>query len=190
MRTSSVLALVAWAVVIPGALRAGDLTFALDGYAEYDDNAFRSSSDEKQDVLFRLRPWARLYDDRGQDLSYSLTYAVPVEFAVDNSELNDVDQDLLGNFNYPVNDRLTVFGSNGFRYLRSELRTKIEGTGSVDDGLLINEERDRVTMNDALLGTSYQFTPRLQGSAQPLLRLGIGLPHHPQRHQRRRQSQH
>ncbi len=166
MRTSSVLALVAWAVLVPGALRAGDLTFALSGSAEYDNNAFRSSQDEKQDVLFRLRPWAKLHDDRGQDLRYSLLYAVPVEFAVENSELNDVDQDLLGDFSYHVDDRLQIFGSNSFRYLRSELRTNIEGTGPAGDGLLINEERDRITLNDAILGTSYQFTPRLEGAVQ------------------------
>jgi hypothetical protein len=166
MRTSSVLALVAWTLLLPGALRAGDLTFALDGSAEYDNNVFRSSEDEKQDVVFRLRPWAKLHDDRGQDLRYSLRYAVPVEFAVEHSELDDVDQDLVGDFSYHVNDRLQFFGSDAFRYLRSELRTNVEGTDSAGEGLLINEERERVTLNDAMLGTSYQFTPRLQGTAR------------------------
>jgi hypothetical protein len=166
MRTYSVLALVAWTVLVPGAMRAGDLTFAIDGSTEYDSNAFRSSSDEKDDVLFRIRPSVRLHDDRGQDLRYALQYALPIELAAIHSELNDVDQDLVGDFDYHVNDQLNVFGSNSFRYLRSELRTNFEGTQPAGDGLMINDERERLTMNDAVLGTSYRFTPRLEGTAQ------------------------
>lgn len=166
MRTISVLALVAWAVAIPGALRAADLTFALQGSAEYDSNVFRSSRDEESDVLFRIRPWVQLGESRGQDLSYSLFYAVPAEFAIDHSEVDDVDQQLGGDVRYHVNDRLEVFASDQFRYLRSELQTNFEGTDDVSTTGLINEQRDRVTMNDARVGSSYQFTPRLQGNVE------------------------
>ncbi|HEU4417513.1 MAG TPA: hypothetical protein VFT55_01165 [Planctomycetota bacterium] len=166
MRTSSVLALVAWAVMLPGVMRAGDVTFSFDGSTEYDSNVYRSSSNEKDDMLFRFRPAVRLHDDRGQDLRYSLQYAIPIELAVTYSDLNDVDQDVIGDFNYHATDQLSIYGSNSFRYLRSELQTNFEGTDSPNSGLLINDERERVTMNDAVLGTSYQFTPRLEGTLQ------------------------
>jgi hypothetical protein len=166
MRTISVLALVAWAVGVPGALRAADLTFAISGQTEYDSNVFRSSEDEEDDVLFRLRPWVRVHDDRGQDLTYSLRYMVPVEFAVSNTEVDDVDQHVSGEATYQFNDRFQVYATNTFRYLRSELFTNLEGTGPGGDASLVNQERDRITLNDAALGSSYSFTPRLVGSAR------------------------
>jgi hypothetical protein len=166
MRTISVLALVAWAVAVPGALRAAELTFAVDGAAEYDNNVFRSSRDEDDDFLFRLMPSVRLSDDRSSDLRYSLTYRLPVEFAVEHSELNDVDQWLGATGLYHVNDRLSVFGSNDFRYLRSELLTNLEETRGGFDSLLVNEQRDRILLNSAGAGASYQFTPRLAGQTR------------------------
>ena len=74
MRTISVLALVAWAVVVPGVLRAGELTFAIDGAGEYDTNVFRSSEDEKDDYIFRFTPSAQ----PRRTLSTSSSSASPV----------------------------------------------------------------------------------------------------------------
>lgn len=166
MRTISVLALVAWAVGVPGALRAADLTFALDGSSEYDSNVFRSHGDEKQDVLFRIRPWVQLHEDRGQDFDYSLTYAVPAEFAVDHSEVDDVDQHFSADGTYHVNDRLELFAADTLLYARSELRTNLQGTEGANGQPFINEQRDRTTLNTASIGSRYLFTPRLSGSAQ------------------------
>jgi len=164
MRTILALALVACALGIPGAPRAAELTFALDGAVEYDSNVFRSSTDEKDDFIFRLRPWVELGEQRGQDLNYGIRYALPVEFAVKHSEVDDVDQDLYGTISYHVNDRFQLYASNTFRYIRSELRTNFDGTEAAVDTPFVNDERDRVTINDAVAGARYQFTPRLGSS--------------------------
>ncbi|HEX5065732.1 MAG TPA: hypothetical protein VFY49_06445, partial [Myxococcota bacterium] len=154
------------ALGIPGATRAAELTFAIDGAVEYDSNVFRSHRDEKDDFIFRLRPWVRLAEERGQDLTYGITYALPVEFAVEHTEVDDVDQEFYGNLGYHVNDRFELYASNTLRYIRSELRTNFDGTEGAFDSPLVNDQRDRVTINDALLGATYQFTPRLGGGLQ------------------------
>src|SRR5262245_20834675 len=128
MRTILVLALAAWALGVPGVAKAGDLTFGIDGSTEYDSNVFRTSEKEDDDVIFRIRPFARLHEDRGQDFTYGMMYSLPVEFAVQHSDLNDVDQWLSADGNYHLNDRWSLFGSNDFRYVRSELQTNLEGT--------------------------------------------------------------
>jgi hypothetical protein len=166
MRTISVLALVAWAVAAPSALRAAELTFSIDGNAEYDSNVFRSSRDEDDDYLFRLTPGVRLSEDRASDLRYALNYELPVEFAAQNSELNDVDQRLGADALYHVNDRFSLFAGDDFRYLRSELLTNLEDTRGGFDSLLVNEQRDRILLNTARGGASYQFTPRLAGTTR------------------------
>jgi hypothetical protein len=166
MRTISVLALVAWAVTAPSALRAAELTFSVDGNAEYDSNVFRSSRDEDDDYIFRLTPAVRLSDDRSSDLRYALTYSLPVEFAAQNSDINDVDQRIGGDVLYHVNDRFSVFAGDDFRYLRSELLTNFEETEGGFDSLLVNEERDRILLNSARGGGTYQFTPRLAGTSR------------------------
>jgi hypothetical protein len=65
-----------------------------------------------------------------------------------------------------VNDRFELYASNTFRYIRSELRTNFDGTESAADSPLINEERDRIAVNDVIAGAQYQFTPRLGGGLQ------------------------
>ncbi|HVN37886.1 MAG TPA: hypothetical protein VMW19_06885 [Myxococcota bacterium] len=166
MRTILVLALCACALGVPGALRAAEVTFAIDGATEYDSNVFRSHQDEKDDVVFRLRPWVQLAEPRGQDLSYSLTYALPVEFAVDHTSVDAIDQELLGNVVYHVNDRFQLFANNGFSYIRSELRTNFDQTQGGAESPLVNNERNRVLLNTAVMGASYEFTPRLAATAQ------------------------
>ena len=151
----------------PLAAQATDLTFSLEGQTEYDSNALRVNGKEDDDVLFRIRPQVKLHEDRGQDLRYSLFYAVPFEFAVDNSEeLNDIDHIAGGRATYHVNDRLEFFASDDFRYLRSALRNVTTEDVIAGDGtLLVNQERDRVTLNAADIGARYRFTPRLTGEA-------------------------
>ena len=128
---------------------------------------FRSETDKDDDVLFRLRPGVRIYEDRGDDLNFSAGYEAPVEFSVDNSdELDDVDHIGTGNFQYHVNDRVEIFGSEQYGYLRSTLRQPDVNTQAeaLDPGTLeFNDQRDRVKTNDASLGASYAFSPRTVG---------------------------
>jgi hypothetical protein len=139
---------------------AAELEFSAGGEVEYDDNVFRSEHDKEDDVLFRLRPGVRVYEDRGDDLNFSAGYEAPAEFSVDNpSEINDVDHIGRGRFNYHVNDRIEVFGDDRYGYLRSTVRNRDDLEDS-NDILDINDERDRVTINDASLGGSYKFSER------------------------------
>jgi hypothetical protein len=146
---------------------AADLEFSAGGEAEYDDNVFRSETDKEDDVLFRLRPGVRVYEDHGDDLNFSAGYEAPVEFSIENSsELNDVDHVANGIFRYHANDRFEFFGSEQFGYLRSTLRQPNVNAQAeaLDPGTLeFNDQRDRVKTNDAALGMNYNFSPRTVG---------------------------
>jgi hypothetical protein len=141
-----------------------ELEFSANGEAEYDDNVFRGNQHKEDDVLFRLRPGVRIHEDRGDDLNFSAGYEAPVEFSIHNSsELNDVDHVGHGLFNYHVNDRVEVFGSENYGYLRSTLRQQTGGTdvlGLAGGFTQLNDQRDRVTTNSASLGAAYRFSPR------------------------------
>jgi hypothetical protein len=165
MRIIKTLALAA-PLLAPQAALAADLTVQADGVVEYDSNAFRQGGDEEDDVLFRIRPQVQLHEERGQDLDYSLLYAIPFEFAAQyGNELDDVDHEARANARYHVSHQLQVWGTESFRYLRSALRdVGVDDALAGEGTLLINQERERTTLNDAEIGTSYQFTPRLAGS--------------------------
>ena len=146
---------------------AANLEFSAGGEAEYDDNIFRSDTHKEDDVLFRLRPGVRIYEDHGDDLNFSAGYEAPVEFSVRNSsQFDDVDHIGDGNFAYHANDRFDVFGSEHYGYLRSTLRQPDVNTQAqaLDPGTLqFNDQRDRVKTNDAVLGANYRFSPRTTG---------------------------
>jgi hypothetical protein len=167
MRIIKNLTLIA-SLLAPQAAFTADLTVRVDGIIEYDDNVFRDSRDEDDDVLFRLRPGVKVHEDRGEDLRWSLDYEVPFEFAADHGdELDDIDHRAGGRFTYRANERLELFASDEFRYLRGALRdVQADDVVSGEGTVLINQNRDRVTINDAEAGLSYQFTPRLTGTAR------------------------
>lgn len=146
---------------------AGKLEFSAGGEVEYDDNVFRSVEDKQDDLLFRLRPGVRIYEDRGDDLNFSVGYEAPIEFSAEYSdELDDIDHIGVGSFSYHVNDRTQVFGSDQYGYLRSTLRLPDLDTQeqTLDPVTLeFNDQRDRVKTNQAALGMSYQFSPRTVG---------------------------
>jgi hypothetical protein len=146
---------------------AANLEFSANGEVEYDDNVFRSERNKEDDVLFRLRPGLRIYEDHGDDLNFSAGYEAPVEFSIHNSsELNDVDHIGSGIFDYHVNNKVDVFGSESYGYLRSTLRQPDVNTQAqaLEPGTLeFNDRRDRVKTNDASLGLNYHFSPRTVG---------------------------
>ena len=144
---------------------AAELEFSAGGDVEYDNNVFRSEHDTEDDVLFRLRPGVRVYEDRGDDLNFSAGYEAPVELSIDNpDDINDVDHIGYGRFNYHVNDRIEVFGEDRYGYLRSTLRT--QDVDVANDFLRLNDQRDRVKVNDGSLGGLYRFSPRTVARAQ------------------------
>jgi hypothetical protein len=167
MRSFLGSAFAVWLLLVPGSALSADLTFSAEGFAEYDDNAFRDADDEEDDVLFRLRPTVRIHEDRGEDARYSLQYAVPFEFAVDNGDrLDDIDHHATGRIKYHVNDRIEAFGSGGVRYLRSGLRETAVEDPATSSAPLINTERERVLITDTEAGFSYAFSPRMSGTTR------------------------
>jgi hypothetical protein len=165
MRIIKTLALAA-PLLAPQATPAADLTVQADGQVEYDSNAFRQKGEEDDDVLFRMRPQVKLHEDRGQDLRYSLSYGIPFEFAAQyGDELDDVDHQVLGEAQYHASNQLELWGRESFRYLRSALiDVGVDEALAGEGTLLVNQERERTTLNDAEVGARYQFTPRLSGS--------------------------
>ncbi len=153
-------------LVVCAALPAltAELEFSANGEVEYDDNVFRSNTDEEEDVLFRVYPGVRVHEDRGDDLNFSLGYTAPVEFSIDNSdELNEVDHIGNGNFDYRVNERVSLFGSDRYGYIRSTLRQQGVDTGEqpLQTGFSqFTDARDRIKVNNATLGAAYRFSPR------------------------------
>lgn len=144
---------------------SAELEFSGAGEVEYDDNVFRTNEDEDDDVLFRLRPGVRIYEDRGDDLNFSVGYTAPIEFSVENSsEFDEFDHVGDGQFRYHVNDQLELFASDHYAYIRSTLREQaVDPIVFAEGSPQFNDERDRIKINDASLGTIYHFSPRTTG---------------------------
>src|SRR5215468_8855568 len=146
---------------------AANLEFSGNGEVEYDDNVFRETTHTNDDVLFRLRPGVRIYEDHGDDLNFSATYEAPAEFAArNNSDIQDVDHLGYGYFNYHVNDRSEIFASNNYGYLRSTLRAQGVDKDALEFSRTLpqfTDHRDRVKTDNGTIGTTYRFSPRTVG---------------------------
>jgi hypothetical protein len=148
-------------LVVPVAAPAADLTFSLQGDAQYDSNVFRREINIEDDWLFHIVPGVKLHEDRGQDVNYSLDYRAPIRFAVKNNErLNDIDQLVDGRITYHVNDRMDIFALDSFRWLRTTVQSSFDDQSGVPE---LSTRDERTTINFAQLGTSYRFSPRLTG---------------------------
>jgi len=154
--------LLALVVAAPAAFGA-DLSLSLGGAVEYDDNVFRRSEGEEDDILFRLQPGVRIEEEHGEDLNFSVGYSIPFEFALDfNDELRDEDHIADGNFVYHLDEKIQFFGSDRFAYLRSGQQRAFVGSGGTTVGFTpdISSERNQVTDNAGELGMVYAFSPR------------------------------
>jgi len=153
------------ALALPAAATAADLSLSLDGDVLYDSNVFRRENNVDDDVLFRIRPGIELHEDRGQDVNYSLQYVLPIQFAVDHGDrLNDIDQLLDGDLRYHANDRLDLFVSDSFRYLRTTVQQDLNPGSAGGAAPNLSTRRNRVTLNFAQAGAAYRFAPRLTGN--------------------------
>ncbi|MEM7413196.1 MAG: hypothetical protein AAF430_23400 [Myxococcota bacterium] len=166
MQLRGILAVLPYVIFLTASAALGaDLSFSAESSAAYDSNVFRSEDDEEDDFLFRLRPGIRVHEDRGDDITYSFAYELPIEFALENNrELQDFDHVARARVDYHVSDQLTLFLSDDLRFLRSTLRREQTGENVIGDSLSIatvQDERDRVTLNDGTVGARYLVTPRL-----------------------------
>ena len=145
---------------------SAELEFSAGGEVEYDDNVFRTNEDKEDDVLFRLRPGVRIYEDRGDDLNFS-------------ARVRGSDR-VLGR------QRLRLRRSRSHRrrplplprerppraVRQRPLRLHPQHAAPsrawipivLEEGFpQFNDERDRIKINDASLGAIYHFSPRTTG---------------------------
>ena len=145
-------------LAIPGPAWGADLLLSLAASVEYDSNVFRNENNEKEDGVFRGVPRVIL-EERGEELEYRLMYSVPYERGFTESRVDDFDQIGFAKGSFSVTDRLRVYGSECFTHRRA-FRQEF-GDTVADNSTDINNNRQRVTRNDASAGFSYQLMPRL-----------------------------
>ncbi|TDJ15280.1 MAG: hypothetical protein E2O66_01655, partial [Deltaproteobacteria bacterium] len=69
-----------------GSVFAADVNLSIFGETEYDDNLFRTSRGEVDDMIFRITPRTKIYDDEGK-FNWSVEYWMPFERALNHSEV-------------------------------------------------------------------------------------------------------
>jgi hypothetical protein len=147
--------------LLPGIAWGADVRLSIAGSAEYDDNVFRSSSDRKDDVVFRVVPRVSVVEDR-ERLNYAVGYGLPFEIGVTYSDLRDLNHLADATFRYRATPQTELFGSDGLFYVRGLYRQEQDlgdpTLGAVGDG------RERVLQNSLMLGATHHFTPRLSGT--------------------------
>ncbi len=154
--TWPILTSLALALPVSGA----DLSLSLAGSVEYDSNVFRSENNREEDGVFRGVPRLILRES-GEELEYQVMYSVPYSRGFTESDIDDFDHIASARASFSVTDRLRVYGSERFTYRRFLRRSFENDGGDRGDSSEINNNRERVTRNDASLGFSYQLDPRL-----------------------------
>jgi len=153
--------LLLWGCVLPGIAWGADARLSIAGSAEYDNNVFRSPTDEKGDVVFRVSPRVGVVEDR-EKFNYSVGYSLPYEIGVKYKDVQDLNHLADANFRYRATPQTDLFGSNAFFYVRGlygqDENLQDPALGEVGDG------RERVLSNNLSLGATHHFTPRLSGT--------------------------
>jgi hypothetical protein len=149
-------------LLLPGVSSGADVRLALAGSTEYDDNVFRSESNKKDDVVFRVTPQVNIVEDR-EKLNYSVGYMLPYEVGVQYTDaINDFNHLVNANFRYRATPQTEIFGSDSFYYVEGLFRQQQDATDpEVGD---LGDDRARVLDNYVELGVGHYFTPRLSGS--------------------------
>jgi hypothetical protein len=137
------------------------MKLGLAGAVEYDDNIFRSDSNKKDDVVFRITPKIRFIEDEGK-FHWDLSYRVPWEKAVMTSRVDGFSHLLNADASHQISEQTRAFLTNRFTYSDSVNRfTTIDEAGATPT---VGTFRSPVTRNNATLGVQHSFTPRLMGN--------------------------
>ncbi len=81
-----------------------DLRVSLAAGLEYDNNVFRTSEDQTQDVLFRIGPRIRFRDER-ENLDYNFSYRLPYSRGFETRQDANFDQFFTGGLSYRFTPR-------------------------------------------------------------------------------------
>lgn len=142
---------------------AADLKLGVTGEVEYDTNVFRTEEEMEDDIIFRVSPRVKLYEEEG-NYEWLIDYVLPYEYGLDShSQIDEL------NHHGHANARVRL-GANTEAYFDDRIRysTEYSTTNSFDDSndLTLNEGREPVILNRAELGLVHSFSPRLTGDTQ------------------------
>ncbi|MCH7709327.1 MAG: hypothetical protein IH884_12630, partial [Myxococcales bacterium] len=157
------MAAMAMSATVPmGSAFAADAKLSIAGEVEYDDNVFRSTENEDSDVVFRITPRTKIYEDEGK-FNWSIEYWMPFEQALDNSDIDDLNHFVTAISKYDISRTTKLRFSDRFRYSDSAGRSRdLEG----EDNFSLSSFREPVIRNKVKLGIEHQFTQRTAGFAQ------------------------
>ena len=160
--TVAMAAVVMSTTVPTGSAFAADVNLSIFGETEYDDNLFRTSKGEVDDMIFRITPRTKIYDDEGK-FNWSVEYWMPFERALNHSEVDDLNHYARVISEYPVSRKTTLTFFDRFWYSDDAGRSQ-DLSGESDFSL--SSFREPVIRNHARLTIEHQFTPRTAGYAE------------------------
>lgn len=144
-RTTSIFAsgllLCAAGLLLPGPARGVEINGGVRGETAWNSNVFGSVEDEEDDVSFRVSPWVRLQEPRG-DLTWRLEYRPSYETFLDQSELDGWDHSVSGAASWRIRPDTTV--SVEERFDRFISVTRFNETVIDDAGQAIIETEGRL----------------------------------------------
>ena len=135
---------------------ATDLKLSLGAAGEYDSNIFHREHNIKDDFVVMGIPQLELLDTEGK-LTYDAGYSFPYQHSIKTNALRDFNHVARLSTDYHMSDATQFSFTNYFSYLNA-LSNTFDQTPNIAD----NEERHRITRNDATLGAVHLFSPRLQ----------------------------
>ncbi len=137
-----------------------DLRVSLAAGVEYDNNVFRTSDDQTQDVLFRIGPRIRFRDER-ENLDYNFSYRLPYSRGFETRQDASFDQFFTGGLSYRFTPRTSFTMEDRFAWIRSDRAVQ-----PIDDpdAPQINTGDERILRNNLNASLEHLFTNRLTGT--------------------------
>lgn len=160
--TVAMAAVVMSTTVPTGSAFAADANLSIFGETEYDDNIFRTGRGEVDDMIFRITPRTKIYDDEGK-FNWSVEYWMPFERALNHSDIDDLNHFAKVISEYPVSRKTTLTFFDRFWYSDDTGQSQ-DLSGESDFSL--SSFREPVIRNHARLTIEHQFTPRTAGYAE------------------------
>jgi hypothetical protein len=157
IRKAMMTGMVGAAALLPlRAAWATDLKLSLGAAGEYDSNIFHRESHIEDDFVVIGIPQLELLDTEGK-FTYDAGYSFPYQHSIKTNALRDFNHVANLSMDYHQSDQTQFSFSNQFSYLNA-LSNSFDQTPNIAD----NEERHRITRNDATFGVTHLFSPRLQ----------------------------
>jgi hypothetical protein len=158
-------------MLLPVAAGAIDLNLSAEGVTGYDDNIYRTSRDETDDLIFRLTPTVGFSSEESK-MGWSLVYRPTYEIFAQHTDANELTHDLRGEFDYILNDKTAMSLTN--RYRRLEVLNFPLDDGVDDESNVVPDNdirREKIDINDGSFGLNHAFSPKWSGQTNASYRL-------------------